>query len=398
MGSYRPFICRECKPHRLCQNMGYFKHDWIHHKRKTRCLVCPTCGTCDAWWEDFRRHLFKSHGIKDVMETAPYMREDLPVFHSLHKCPSCWFRHYDKSVVDKHASTCGTADIASLRETTSGATSSTSQNSTRQRETSSPAPPNEQQTTTARCSTSSTVARAEARPGEMVGVGARRKTPNRQMRPVALSDSSSNASTNTFAEVASVLYKDTAQKTFTSDRDRDAQRLADNTAAAGFLREQECELDALRSQLNAAQAKLAAPRAQTVYWPNVQHPVYSVAYVMPRNKQMLDLSMGCIVFKSLPAYGKYDAVMTDGTVLYRCMVDTHSRNLDERVPENQMVTSREDYCYMGTLFSCTGPWTLLGMFYISIIRRSGFLELRRQGTSTVAVQATFVPPYEWSAV
>ena len=240
--------------------------------------------------------------------------------------------------------------------------------------------------------------RAEPRPGEMVGKGARRKTPNRQMRPEASSDSSSNASTNPFTEVASVLFKDTARKTFTSDRDRNAQRLADNTAAAGFLREQEGELDALKSQLNAVKIKLAAPRAQTVNWPNVQHPVYSVAYVMPRNKHALDQTMGCIVFNSLPAYGKYDAVMTDGTVLYRCMVDTHSRNLDEHVPENQMVTSREDYRYVGTLFSCTGPWTLLGMFYISIIRRSGFLELRREGTSTVAVQATFVPPYEWSAM
>ena len=177
--------------------------------------------------------------------------------------------------------------------------------------------------------------------------------------------------TNPFAEVASVLYKDTARKTFTRDRDRDAQRLADTTAAAGFLRKEEGELDALRSQLNAVQVKLAAPRAQTVYWPNVQYPVYSVAYVMPRNKHVLDQTMGCIVFNSLPAYGKYDAVMTDGSVLYRCMVDTHNRNLDERVHENQMVTSREDYRYVGAMFSCTGPLTLLGMFYISIIRRSG---------------------------
>ena len=154
-------------------------------------------------------------------------------------------------------------------------------------------------------------------------------------------------------------------------------------------------MDALKSQRNAVKAKLASPRALNVYWPNVQHPVYSVAYVMPPNKHILDQT---IVYNNLPAFGKYDAVMRDGSVLYRCMVDTHSRNLDERVPEHEMVTAREDYCYVSVLYSCTDLWTLLAMFYISIFQRFRLLELRREGIATVAVQATFVSPQEWNAM
>ena len=82
-------------------------------------------------------------------------------------------------------------------------------------------------------------------------------------------------------------------------------------------------MDALTSQRNAVKEKLASPRALTVYWPNVQHPVYSVAYVMPPNTHILDQT---IVYNSLPAFGKYDAVMSDGSVLYRCMVDTQPKS------------------------------------------------------------------------
>lgn len=77
---------------------------------------------------------------------------------------------------------------------------------------------------------------------------------------------------------------------------------------------------------------------------------------------------------------------------------THNRNLDERVPEHEMVTAREDYCYVSVLYSCTDLWTLLAMFYISIFQRFRLLELRREGIATVAVQATFVSPQEWNAM
>ena len=74
--------------------------------------------------------------------------------------------------------------------------------------------------------------KVEPRPGEMVGVGARRKTPNRQMRPVASSDSLSDASTNPLLKLLVFCSKTQHKRRSSATGDRNAQRLADNTAAA----------------------------------------------------------------------------------------------------------------------------------------------------------------------
>ena len=207
----------------------------MKHSNQTFPTNNPICSaTRYAEWKsiDFRRHHFRSHGVKDVMDNVKYMREGLPLFQSLHNFPSCWFWHYDKAVVvEQHPSTCGTADIAWLCSTTSGASEGTSQNSNQQRKNSSSALLVEPQTKLISVLRHGLV-KVEPRPGEMVGVGARRKTPNRQMRPVASSDSLSDASTNPLLKLLVFCSKTQHKRRSSATGDRNAQRLADNTAAA----------------------------------------------------------------------------------------------------------------------------------------------------------------------
>ena len=90
----------------MIQGCGWNKHNELEHTRKARCLVCPKFGSCDVWWNDFVRHLLEAHMIITPSKTSYYYRENVRPFFKLHRCPTCFFRHYTLAVVELHSKDC----------------------------------------------------------------------------------------------------------------------------------------------------------------------------------------------------------------------------------------------------------------------------------------------------
>ena len=403
MDTYAPFVCRDCTPHRLCQGMGQYKHNFLMHKQKDRCLKCLVCGACDVWWEDFKRHLLKAHGIEEenIGPTAQYMVEGLPVFHQLRKCPRCWFRHYDQDEVDLHASSCGIEYDEQISKLSAGRgvppKKSPPQTATKSTSTSprvNPQTISSTASTSSRSTSTSSVTFAPPAPGEMVGVGARAKVP----KDLTMTDPKgtlSDVAANPFTDVVRVLLDAPASRPFTSETGRDTRRACDNMAAERHMEEQQRQINELDTQLHEAKQRIAKPRDPAVNWLNVSHVVSTVAYMAPRSPNKSDQRMARLVLDMCPLFAGYDIRTDDGAVLGKALVEPHNRNYEDYVPYAEVVEERREYRYMGLLYSTAGPWTLLGRLHLTFVRRAGKVLLVNPEQSPAVIQATFVPPDEW---
>ena len=76
--SGQPFFCKICK--QTIKREGPGKHDVMWHKEKTRVLRCPVCSHCEVWYQDFIKHLQRSHPEESIKHGGHYYVEGVPVF------------------------------------------------------------------------------------------------------------------------------------------------------------------------------------------------------------------------------------------------------------------------------------------------------------------------------
>ena len=229
----------------------------------------------------------------------------------------------------------------------------------------------------------------------MVGEGARAKIP-KQVTFTDPKGTLSDVPTNPFADVASVIFKTPTKHESTSEQGRATRRACDNMAAERHMSEQESMIQVLTNQLNDTKEQLAKPREPAINWLNVSHGVSVVAVLMPRSAQKLDQTMARVVFDVCPSFAHYKITSQDGLALGKALVETHSRNLDEFVPNDAVIAVHKEFRYMGVLYATSGPWTLLGRFHTTIARRTGSVLLINEDESDAVIRATFVPPDEWN--
>ena len=229
----------------------------------------------------------------------------------------------------------------------------------------------------------------------MVGVGARAKVP-KQVRITDPKGTLSETPANPFADVANVIFTTRPRQEPTSEQGRATRNACDNMAAERHMAEQEKVMQELTNQLNAAKEQLALPREPAMNWLNVSHGANVLALMMPRSAQKLDQTMTRILFDVCPTFERYKVVTEDGIALGKALAEPHSRNLDDYVPTDAIIAVHKEFKYMGVLYSIAGPWTLLGRFHCTFIRRSGMVLLISEDESAAVIRATFVPPDEWN--
>ena len=333
-------------------------------------------------------------------KTAYYYRTNIPPFFKLHRCRSCFFRHYRTAVVEVHSKDCGKGEPV-----TSQPPAATTPDSAYGSHMELDTPPAQKPPTSVSSSRSSPALDGYKRgelvkdtvlipAGATVGVGARAK---KELKLCITTGAHTDSEVHPRPQDAADLSKHEftgglAQLSLESEAIRQAE---DNREAELSLVHTRENLERQRLIIDELRRELAAPESPITFYSGVTHDVVAVALIARLGLHSSE-HIYRMVLAQLPLLGEYN-IVEDGNEFGSLVVQPETRNMATAHLKPDKKLKPDGHPYVGALYAtAAGPWILMGRIWLNRAVSNASVLLAHKEHSALVISATFVPPPRWN--